>query len=161
MEQRLHQGLTPLNGEQIKALRKELIALRAQFDELGVNIPIRTALQELTLAETKPEDFSLLALSLALKEIFNRVETFILRFELSEASISRLEREILQIQIDLNLALQTSQGPPGPPGPIGLQERITTSYVGKTESAIHRSREKQGGRPSADQKENRLGILIG
>ena len=122
LEQQLHEGFAQMNDMQIQALRNELVALQAQFRDLGINIPIRAALQELTLAENTPEDFSPLAMSLALKEIFNRVDAFVLRFELSEAAIARLERDILQIQIDLNLALsQTIQSLPGPPGPAGPQ----------------------------------------
>lgn len=122
LKQQLHEGFAHMNNVQIQTLRSELIALKAQFRDIGIIIPIRAALQELTLAKNSPENFSPLAMSLALKEIFNRVDAFVLRFELSNTAIARLESDILQIQIDLNLALsQSNQGPPGPPGPAGPQ----------------------------------------
>lgn len=122
LEQRLRQGLADLNDVQVQALRNELIALQAQFQDLGINISLFEALRELALAQNNREEFSPLALSLELKEIFNQVNAFVLTFEITDSAIARLESEIQQIQIDLNLILsQSIQGPPGPQGPQGPQ----------------------------------------
>lgn len=118
--ERVRAGITGSPAE-ARDFREKFNRLVAFFRALCVKIPVRAALLELDLEITGSRDYSPLALSLALKDIFARIDAVIRGFEAPNQTIVQLLRIDQIIQIEINQTLEGLLGPQGPAGPQGPQ----------------------------------------